>query len=66
MERNALMQALQWRALAYRVGLSALCHRAGLSRTIAYRWEKENKPPTLPVIGKLERTLDSIEAERTA
>ncbi len=63
-ERKALMQAVGWRALAYRVNLSALCARAGLSRTIAYRWKWKDSPPTLPTIGKLERALDEIERER--
>lgn len=67
MERENLMMALEYRALAYRVGLSALCARAGVSRTVAYRWKspKGRVVPTLETIGRLERKLDEIVAERS-
>lgn len=66
MEREMLMKALVLRALAYRVELSALCARAGLSRTIAYRWQAGKHTPRLRTIGRLEAALGDIERELAA
>jgi predicted DNA-binding transcriptional regulator AlpA len=63
MDRTELMESLENRAFDKRVRLSDLCVKAGLSRTIAYRFTNQKTPPTLPVIGKLERALADIESQ---
>lgn len=60
------MKSVEYKALALRIDLSALCARAGLSRTIATRWKKGAGTPSLPTIQKLERELAAVEAERIA
>ncbi len=62
MERKTLMEAVAARALDYRIGLSALCKRAGVSRTIAARWERGTGVPKLPTIKKLEDEMAALEA----
>lgn len=65
MDRIHLMEALEKRAFEARIGLSHLCHRAGLSRTIATRWQNDRSVvPLLPTIGKLENAMDIIEKEK--
>lgn len=66
MERKALMEAVAARSLALRMELATVCTRAGLSQTIAQRWNRGEGTPRLPTIAKLERALDEIEAERVA
>lgn len=60
------MQAVADRALEYRIGLSALCAQAGVSRTVAARWERGTATPTLPTIGRLERELERHQREMDA
>jgi transcriptional regulator with XRE-family HTH domain len=64
MTREQAMTALEIRAFRNRIGLSQLCHSAGLSRTIATRWQNEKGTPLLPTIGRLEAALDAIEREK--
>ncbi len=64
--RNSLMEAVEKRAVAARVGLSSLCRQAGISYTVAYRWRARTYLPTLPTIGKLEETMAGIEKARAA
>lgn len=66
MDRKTLMAAVERRATDARIGLSQLCHQAGLSRTIATRWQNNAYTPLLPTIGRLEVELDRIEAERAS
>lgn len=57
MDRKTLMEGIAKEAFDRRIGLSALCHKAGVSRTVAYRFERGEFLPTLPTIGKLEKAL---------
>lgn len=61
MDRKTLMQNIAKEAFDRRIGLSSLCHAAGVSRTVAYRYEREEYMPTLPTIGKLERALEKMQ-----
>lgn len=54
------MDALARAAFEKRIELSALCTLAEISPTIAYRYKKEGKVPTLPTIGKLEKALRGV------
>lgn len=58
MDKNALMKQLEKRAFDCRIELPALCKKAGVSPTVAYRYLKKGSVPTLPTIGKLERALE--------
>lgn len=60
--REQLMADVERRAYEARIELSPLCHQAGLSRTIAYRWKRREAIPSMPTIGKLERKLDELGA----
>ena len=51
------MQNIADEAFNRRIGLSALCAQAGISRTVAYRFERGEYMPSLPTIGKLEQAL---------
>lgn len=56
------MADVERRAFDARIGLSALCKSADVSRTVAYRWMREKKiTPSLPTIGKLEHALERLE-----
>jgi hypothetical protein len=57
MNRKTLMQAVYDSATEKRIGLRALCVKAGVSPTVAYRFTKDNRAPMLPTIAKLEREL---------
>ena len=65
MDRKQLMRTVEQQAFEARIGLSALCAKANLSRTIAYRWQKKTGVPTLPTIGKLEIALAAHQAEQS-
>ena len=56
------MDAIAKAAFDSRIELSALCTRADVSPTVAYRYIKAGKAPTLPTIGKLERALLDLAA----
>jgi len=56
------MDAVAKAAFDNRIELSALCTRADVSPTVAYRYLKQGKPPTLPTIGKLEKALQGLGA----
>jgi DNA-binding phage protein len=58
MSKNDLMKKLEKRAFDCRIELPALCKKAGVSRTVAYRYLNEGTVPTLPTIGKLEKALE--------
>ena len=62
MDRKTLMDAIAKAAFDSRIELSALCTRADVSPTVAYRYIKAGKAPTLPTIGKLERALLDLAA----
>jgi len=62
MDRKTLMANVAKNALDSRIELSALCKRAGVSPTIAYRYKKDGIAPTLPTIGKLECALVELTA----
>lgn len=64
--RISLMEAVERRAIEARIGLSALCRRAGLSYTISTRWRNRAYVPTLPTIGKLEDALETFEQAKAA
>lgn len=68
MDRKELMQAVEQRAFAARITLHALCRRAGISGTTSTRWLDPACPivPSLPTIGKLEREIAKVEAERAS
>lgn len=66
MDRKALMEQVERRAFEARVTLHSLCASAGLSGTIAARWQKGDAIPSLPTIGKLEGEIAKVEAERAA
>lgn len=51
------MQNISKEAFDRRIGLSALCAKAGISRTVAYRFQRNEYVPSLPTIGKLEQAL---------
>ncbi|MBK9005300.1 MAG: hypothetical protein IPM41_16220 [Sphingomonadales bacterium] len=57
MDRKTLMQNISKEAFDRRIGLSALCAKAGISRTVAYRFQRNEYVPSLPTIGKLEQAL---------
>lgn len=57
MDKNALMKQIEQRAFDCRIGLPALCQKAGVSRTVAYRYLNDGTVPRLPTIGKLEKAL---------
>lgn len=61
MERKDLMADIERRAFEARIGLHKLCRDAGLSGTIATRWNRGRTAPSLPTIGKLEKMLVAIE-----
>ncbi len=61
MDRKTLMQGIAKEAFDRRIGLSALCAQAGVSRTVAYRFERGEYLPTLRTIGKLERALEAAQ-----
>jgi DNA-binding phage protein len=56
------MEGIAKEAFDRRIGLSSLCHKAGISRTVAYRFERGEFLPTLPTIGKLEKALQELVA----
>lgn len=58
------MEAVAERTFNARRTLHSVCVDAGLSGTVAARWLKSKKAPSLPTIGKLERALDKIESEQ--
>jgi hypothetical protein len=60
MDRKSLMDAVAKAAFEKRIELSALCTLAKVSPTIAYRYKKAGKVPTLPTIGKLETALEQV------
>lgn len=60
MDKKTLMDAIAKEAFDRRIGLSSLCAQAGVSRTVAYRFERGECMPTLPTIGKLEKALQAI------
>lgn len=66
MDRKALMQSVAVRAFDARIGLGALCSMAGVSRTVAARWEAGANTPSLPTIGKLERALETVVERQSA
>lgn len=57
------MEGIAKEAFDRRIGLSALCAKAGVSRTVAYRFERGEFLPTLPTIGRLERALEEVRAQ---
>ncbi len=60
MDRQTLMANVAQAALDKRIHLSALCKLAGVSTSIAHRYEKGGIAPTLPTIGKLEGALGEL------
>ena len=64
MERKQLMQAVADKAFERRIRLSTSCEKAGVSRTVAYRFINGSYLPLLETIGKLEAALDKIEADQ--
>lgn len=66
MDRKALMEQVERRAFDARVTLHSLCTSAGLSGTIAARWQNGDAIPSLPTIGKLEIELAKVEQAKAA
>ena len=60
------MAALEKRAFDARIGLHALCKRAGISGTVITRWRDGTGLPSLPTIGKLEDAIAAVENEKAA
>ena len=55
MDKNALMKQVEQRAFDCRIGLPALCKKAGVSRYL-----NDGTVPRLPTIGKLETALAQL------
>lgn len=64
MDRNELMEAVRQRTFAARMSLYALAEQSKVSGTSITRWVQGRYTPSLRTIGKLEKRLDEIEAER--
>lgn len=57
------MADVEGRAFAARITIHALCKDAGLSGTIATRWNNGRYTPSLATIGKLEQKLTEMERQ---
>ena len=63
MDRKTLMDEVAKAAFDRRIELNALFKSAKVSPSIAYRYTKQGIPPTLPTIGKLEKSLADIDQQ---
>lgn len=57
------MNALQWKCTAYRITLAELCKKAGVSLTIASRWNRGMNVPSMQTIARLEAALLPMERQ---
>jgi DNA-binding phage protein len=57
MDKKTLMHRLAEKAFDMRITLPDICHKAGVSATIAYRYMNGTGMPTLKTIAKLEKAF---------